>query len=51
MDEYFEYLIVPHFPRIEHEELLLNKPPERKPKKKNMTFDKGFDIGRAKLIR
>jgi cysteine synthase/rhodanese-related sulfurtransferase len=44
IDEYFEYLDASHFPNIEHEELLINKPGERKTKIKDgegvpVTFD------------
>ena len=35
IDEYFEYLDASHFPDIEHEELLINKPGEAKPKKQD----------------
>jgi cysteine synthase/rhodanese-related sulfurtransferase len=46
LNEYFEYLDDSHFPRIENEELLINKP-DQKPKKKTATADSkdsGFEI-------
>lgn len=45
IDEYFEYLDASHFPGIEHEELLINKPGEVKPKKQNFdVVPAAFDI-------
>lgn len=45
IEEYFEYLDASHFPGIEHEELLMNKPGEiRPPKRKTGTTFLGFDV-------
>jgi cysteine synthase A len=45
IDEYFEYLDASHFPDIEHEELLINKPGEAKPKKQDFErMPAAFDI-------
>ncbi len=45
INEYFEYLDESYFPKIEHEELLINKPEERKPKKREIGgVPSNFDI-------
>lgn len=45
IDEYFEYLNASHFPNIEHEGLLINKPGEKKSKKgNNEAISTSFDI-------
>ncbi len=45
IDEYFEYLDTSHFPGIEHEELLINKPGEMKSKKHDFEMaPPAFDI-------
>jgi cysteine synthase/rhodanese-related sulfurtransferase len=45
IDEYFEYLEASHFPDIERAELLINKPGESKPKKRELeTKPAEFDM-------
>lgn len=45
IDEYFEYLDASHFPNIEHEELLINKPGGKKSEKRDdEAISTSFDV-------
>ncbi len=48
LDEYFQYLDASHFPKIEHEELLINKPNKENSKKEKSVPLAGFDIDPVK---
>lgn len=51
LDEYFEYLDDSYFPKIEHEELLINKPDRKKEKQRASSPHFNFDLNPSDAYR